>query len=183
MSEVAITAKGQSLDGNRLDLALLDRRVEAWKTELGLHDQPEFPPRNVTMSEGAIRFHDRSHILVQDYLQKSSYELREQYEETSLPPVYEELLTYFFSKVIHNPELDPKEKTTPEVLKSDFLLMQHLGYIDSDSVFVKNIQNISAEIGRFYREVIEWDDFHSFKSTLMASTRDCKDWEQLDVRG
>ena len=183
MSEVDVTAKGQSLDGDRLDLALLDRRVEAWKTELGLHDQPEFPPRNVTMSEGAIRFHDRSHILVQDYLGKTSYDLREVYGETSLPPVYEELLTFFFSKLIHHPDLDPEVKTTPEVLRQDILLMQHLGYITNDSVFVRDIAAISVELGKSYRALVGETNFSPFKSTLLASTRDCENWEQLDVHG
>ena len=175
--------KGQSLDGNNLDLNLLDRRVSEWKTELGLFDQPEFPPRNVKMSEGAIRFHDRSHILVQDYLGKSSYDLQETYGETSLPPVYEELLTFFFSKLVHHPESDPEKKTTLEVLRKDILLMKHLGYITDDSVFIEDMAYVSRELREFYLKTINKKDFALFKETLLASTRDCEDWEALEVRG
>jgi hypothetical protein len=175
--------KGQSLEGDNLDLEQLDRRVEAWKIELGLIDQPEFPPRNVTMSEGAIRFHDRSHILVQDYLGKSSYDLREVYGETSLPPVYEELLTFFFSKVIHHPELNPEMKTTPDILRKDILLMRHLGYITNDSNFILNISTISTELSEFYRRIVTQGDFPLFRQTLLASTRDCENWETLKING
>lgn len=175
--------KGQAFDGVKLDLTLLDQRVEKWKVELGLLDQPEFPPRNVTMSDDAIRFHDRSHILVQDYLGKSSYDLQEFYGETSLPPVYEELLTFFFSKVVHHPNSDPEEKTTLEVLKDDIFLMRHLGYITDDSVFIKDIHHISQELQEFYRRVIKEENFAPFKETLLASTRDCKDWEALLIHG
>jgi hypothetical protein len=175
--------RGQSLDGENLDLDLLDRRVSEWKAELGLFNQPEFPPRNVKMSEGAIRFHDRSHILVQDYLGKSSYDLRETYGETSLPPVYEELLTFFFSKVIHHSNSDPEEKTRLEVLREDILLMKHLGYITDDSVFIEDIACLSRELREFYLEIINKKDFALFKETLLASTRDCEDWEALEVRG
>lgn len=175
--------KGQSLDGDNLDLSLLDQRVEAWKKELGLINQPEFPPSNVTMSEGSIRFHDRSHILVQDYLEQSSYDLRKQFGETSLPPVFEELLTFFFSKVIHHPDLDPKVKTTEEVIREDIYLMRHLGYITNESILIQDISRVSVELGALYRAIVDKNDFHLFKETLFASTRDCKDWETLVVHG
>jgi len=175
--------KGQSLEGDNLDLKQLDQRVEAWKIELGLIDQPEFPPRNVTMSEGAIRFHDRSHILVQDYLGKSSYDLREVYGETSLPPVYEELLTFFFSKVIHHPELNPEIKTSSEVLKEDIVLMKHLGYINNKSIFIQNMSTISVELGESYKKFVAQKDFPLFRQTLLASTHDCKNWETLQING
>ena len=175
--------KGQSLDGDLLDLALLDERVEEWKAELGLLDQPEFPPRNVTMSEGSIRFHDRSHILVQDFLGKSSYDLQGFCGESSLPPVYEELLTFFFSKVIHRPDEDPEKKTTLEVLREDILLMRHLGYITDDSVFIEDMPHVSRELRECYLKLLKREDFLLFKETLLASTRDCKDWEALEVHG
>ena len=180
---VTPSPQNQALDGESLDLKLLDERVEAWKSDLGLFDQPEFPPKNVTMTEGSIRFHDRSHILVQDYFGKSSYDLRVAYGESSLPPVFEELLTYFFSKVMHQFDSDPFEKTTSEVLRIDILLMRHLGYIDDNSIFIRDIQNISKEISSFYQSITERDDFNLFKLTLMASTRDCENWEALEVHG
>jgi hypothetical protein len=182
-SLVTVSPRSQAFEGLNLNLDLLDQRVESWKTELGLFDQPEFPPKNVKMSEGSIRFHDRSHILVQDYLGKSSYDLRAAFEETSLPPVFEELLTYFFSKVMHQSDINPEEKTSKEILRTDILLMRHLGYIDDSSIFIQDIVNISTEIDFFYRSLIDREDFSSFILTLKGSTRDCESWEQLTVLG
>ena len=180
-SLVTVSPRHQALDGLDLDLDLLDQRVESWKSELGLFDQPEFPPKNVNMSEGSIRFHDRSHILVQDYLGKSSYDLREAYDEVSLPPVFEELLTYFFSKVMHQFDVNPEEKTSTDILRTDILLMRHLGYIDDSSVFIREISNVSSEIDYFYRSLIMREDFDMFKKTLSCSTQGCENWDQLQI--
>ena len=179
MSLVTLSPRRQAFEGENLNLVLLDQRVVEWKTELGLFDQPEFPPRTVSMSEGSIRFHDRSHILVQDYLGQSSYELRSVYQESSLPPVFEELLTYFFSKVMHQPGIDPLEKTSSDIVRTDILTMRHLGYINNDSVFIQNILEISAEIDVFYKSMIKREDFAQFRTTLAASTEGCENWDQL----
>ncbi len=180
-SLVTISPRFQAFEGLNLNLELLDQRVESWKTELGLFDQPEFPPKNVKMSEGSMRFHDRSHILVQDYLGKSSYDLRAAFEETSLPPVFEELLTYFFSKVMHQFDVNPEEKISTDILRTDILLMRHLGYIDDSSIFIREISIVSAEINHFYRSLIMREDFNMFKKTLLCSTKGCDDWEQLQI--
>ncbi len=182
-SLVTVSPRSQAFEGLNLNLDLLDQRVESWKTEFGLFDQPEFPPKNVSMSEGSIRFHDRSHILVQDYLGKSSYELQTAFEETSVPPVFEELLTYFFSKVVHQFDVDPVEKTSSAILKMDIFLMRHLGYIGDNSIFLTNIDNVSQEIDTFYRYLIARTDFNLFKITLLASTFDCFNWDELVIIG
>lgn len=176
-------ATGQSLDGVALDLIRLDRRVLNWKEELGLIEQPEFPPKNVKMSDDAIKFHDRSHILAQDYLGMTSYDLRIPYNEDSLPPVFEEIITFFFSKVIHHPELDPSVKTTKDVLHNDIMIMKYLGYINDDSIFIKEISDISIQIGNFFKFLINRKDFPQFCETLRASTADCRDWEDLKFSG
>jgi hypothetical protein len=175
------SVKGQSLDGNALDLDLLDSRVQQWKEELGLIHQPEFPPKNVKISDDGVKFHDRSHILVQDYLGKTSYDFREIFEEKSAPSVYEEILAFFCAKVTHHPDIDPRIKTTRETIKSDILLMEHLGYLESDSRFIRERFKISGEIGASLSDMVDLDDFPLFRKTLLASTKDCERWEDLEI--
>jgi len=174
---------GQAFEGDGLNIELLDERVFAWKVELGLIEQPEFPPKTVTMSEGSIRYHDRSHILVQDYLGKSSYDLQSYFEETSEPPVFEELLTYFFSKVAHRPQVDPMTYISLSVISEDIFLMRHLGYIDTNSIFITNLEEVSLRIVEYYRQIATREDFYTFIGTLVSSTRDCSEWSALLVHG
>lgn len=174
---------GQAFEGDNLNRELLDERVFEWKVELGLIEQPEFPPKTVTMSEGSIRYHDRSHILVQDYLGFTSYGLQEFFQETSNPPVFEELLTYFFSKVAHRPSADPVTFTSPPILCEDIFLMKHLGYIDDNSIFIQKMPGVSVEIDSMYRDLIGRHDFSRFIDTLIASTTDCAGWDELVVIG
>lgn len=174
---------GQAFEGSSLDKTRLDQRVEKWKVELGLIEQPEFPPKTTKMSEGSIRYHDRSHILVQDYLGRTSYELQAFFQETSNPPVFEELLTYFFSKVTHRPSTDPVTFTSPPILCGDIFLMRHLGYIDNSSIFIQEMPRVSVEIDSIYRGLIGRSDFSKFIDTLIASTADCEDWDELVVIG
>lgn len=173
--------KGQSLDADCLDLELLDHRVLRWKTELGLLDQPEFPPRNIRITDDGVRFHDRSHILVQDYLGKTSQDFCKVYKENSLPSVYEELLTFFCAKIAHHPNDDPKNKTDPATVRDDIFLMKHLGYLSNDSILIKKISTISREIGRDFQQLIGKKDFQIFKATLLSATQGCEHWEELEV--
>jgi len=180
---MGISAKGQSLDGDSLDLALLDSRVCKWKSELGLLNQPEFPPRNIKITESGIRFHDRSHILVQDYLGKSSQEMAATYAESSLPSVYEEILTYFCAKLTHHPDLDPSEKIDPAIAESDIYLMKHLGYLEDSSIFIKKVSKLSRKISDDLRTISSQEDFPWFRNTLLVATRDCPGWNDLEVIG
>lgn len=183
MSEMGIFDRGQSLDGDSLDLTILDLRVSEWKTELGLFNQPEFPSRNIRITESGIRFHDRSHVLVQDFLGKSSQEMAAVYVEMSLPSIYEEILTYFCAKVTHHPEVDPVAKTGPPTVEEDIYLMRHLGYLVDSSVFIEKVSKLSREISEDLRAMALHRDFPLFRRTLMVATRDCPGWNDLEVIG
>lgn len=120
---------------------------------------------------------------MQDYLGRTSYELQAFFQETSNPPVFEELLTYFFSKVTHRPSTDPVTFTSPPILCGDIFLMRHLGYIDNSSIFIQEMPRVSVEIDSIYRGLIGRSDFSKFIDTLIASTADCEDWDELVVIG
>jgi hypothetical protein len=171
--------KGQSLDGEALDVSLLDSRVRVWKESLGLYHQTDFPPKNFPVNEMGEKFHDRSHILIQDYLGRTSEEFRLVYNEDSNPSIYEEVLTYFCAKITHKPEESLDKKITVDVLTDDFGFLKHIGYVKPDSVFETKKEEVAHDMSSFLKSVVSSEDFKLFHQTLLFATRDCPGWDEL----
>ena len=169
--------KGQSLDGRDLDTSLLDSRVHTWKSALDLYSQENFPPKNFPINKMGEKFHDRSHILVQDYLGKTSEEFGEVYNETSSPSLFEELLTLFCAQVTHRPSSDPAKWVTLEEVKKDFEFLTHIGYITENSVYSQNQEAMAQSVSSFLQTIVLQPDFDSFRFTLLHSSKDCPDWD------
>lgn len=173
--------KGQSLDREALDVSLLDSRVDVWKNSLGLYHQANFPPKNFPVNKMGEKFHDRSHILVQDYLGKTSEDFRKVYEEDSNPSIYEEVLTYFCAKITHKPNENVSALTTVDSLKNDFKFLKHIGYIEPGSVFEVKEEEIAHTMSFFLKSVSSSEDFGLFHATLLVSSWGCPGWDEVGV--
>ena len=171
--------KGQSLDGEALDASLLDSRVKTWKESLGLYHQTDFPPKNFPVNKMGERFHDRSHILIQDYLGKTSEDFRLVYNEDSNPSIYEEVLTYFCAKITHKPNDDVSTLTTIDSLRDDFGFLKHIGYVKPDSVFDLRKEEVARTMSSSLRSIVSSDDFNLFHQTLLTASKDCPGWDKL----
>jgi len=169
----------QSLDGANLDLALLDHRVEVWKQSCGLVFQDNFPPRTCEISDGGLKFHDRSHILIQDFLGLDSWDLQRVFNETSIPSVFEEILTFFSAKILYSLDDDARKFVSVDVAKSDIQAMKHLEYIDDDSILMVQREESATKIKNFLADVISKPGFEIFRATLKQSTVDCANWNSL----
>lgn len=173
--------KGQSLDGEALDVSLLDRRVSKWKESLGLYHQANFPPKNFPINKMGEKFHDRSHILTQDYWGKSSEEFRQIYEESSSPSIYEEILTFLCAQITHRPDEDYLLKITPESLSVKIEFLRYIGYLTDDSIFLTAKSKVTAELSSFLQDSVSSEDFPLFVKTLIFSSKDCPNWDRLHI--
>jgi hypothetical protein len=169
----------QSLDGANLDLALLDHRVELWKQSCGLVFQDNFPPRTCEISDGGLKFHDRSHILIQDFLEVDSWDLQRVFNETSIPSVFEEILTFFSAKIILSLDDDANKFVSVDTAKSDIQAMRHLEYIDDDSILIVQVVASATKVKNFLEDVVSKPGFEIFRTTLKQSTVDCEHWNSL----
>jgi ABC-type oligopeptide transport system ATPase subunit len=107
------------VDVHALDLRELRRSV-------GIVFQDNFPPRTCEISDGGLKFHDRSHILTQDFLGLNSWDLQRVFNETSIPSVFEEILTFFSAKILYSLDDDAQKFVSVDVAKSDIQAMKHL---------------------------------------------------------
>ncbi len=173
-------SKGQSLDGDSLDTTLLDSRVHKWKNSLGLYHQENFPPKNFPINKMGEKFHDRSHILIQDYLGKTSEEFGKIYGETSSPSLFEEILTFFCAQLTHKPSSDPSVLVTKQEVIKDFLFLEYIGYITENSIYRQNQETMAHEISAYLQDLIRKPDFNLFRFTLICASRDCPDWDSVN---
>ncbi len=173
--------KGQALHGENLDLTLLDARVQSWKDECGLFYQENFPPPNINISEDGVRFHDRTHILIQDYLGQTSKEFQNLFSETSLPSIYEEILTVFCARITHRQNEDASTRVSDSQVSRDIELLAFLGYLSKDSEYLTEKQTRSTAISNLLSSVVKQSDFGEFRKTLMKATTDCPTWNNLSL--
>ena len=173
----------QALQGANLDLKLLDERVLAWRVNLDLLHQGNFPPPKFSITESGIKFHDRSHILVQDYLQQDSWELQEKYDEDSLPSIYEEALTVFAAQVNHYRDRPATEFTTGENFRGILMLLHQIDYIEEGSVFLTDMHRIGNEIAADVEALVARESFETFSQTLKAASEDTAGWDDTRRQG
>jgi len=171
----------QATQGEHLDLALLDSRVESWKEHLDLLN--EVPPVNFKIEENGIKFHDRSHILVQDYLGLDSVTLAKRFNEPGLPSIYEEILSVFCAQLTHEPTVDAESFCLPGVVNHTIRLLHRIGYIEAGTFFLTSIDRISTEVSETLLEIIVRSDFETFRTTLVTAASDCENWDNVRVRG
>ena len=167
----------QALDGWDLDLVLLDERVEKWRVNLDLIHQNNFPPPKFSITENGIKFHDRSHLLVQDYLGRDSYSLQEEYQEESLPSIYEEALTVFAAQVNHYRNKSPQELCNEQNFRSILYLLHRIDYIPQGSFFLTDIHRIAGEIAEDVAALVAQKNFKTFLETLQAASQDTLNWD------
>jgi hypothetical protein len=167
----------QSLEGGNLDLTLLDERVEKWKISLDLTHQNNFPPPKFFISSAGVKFHDRSHLLVQDYLKRDSYSLREQYGEDGLPSIYEEALTVFAAQLTHYGGKAPEEFCLPHNFHVILNLLHQIDYIPEGSFFLTDINRVSEEMSNDATALVSKKSFETFRVTLKAASQDTPDWD------
>ncbi len=179
--QLADSHKGQALHGECLDLSLLDARVQSWKDECGLFYQENFPPPNINISEDGVKFHDRSHVLIQDYLGQTSKEFQTFFAEISLPSIYEEILTVFCARVTHRFGEDASTKVSDVQVSRDIELLAFLGYLTKDSDFLREKPARSRVISNVLYSVVKQSDFGAFQKTLLQATIDCPAWSDLSL--
>ena len=167
----------QALDGWDLDLVLLDERVEKWRVNLDLIHQNNFPPPKFSITENGIKFHDRSHLLVQDYLGRDSYSLQEEYQEESLPSIYEEALTVFAAQVNHYRNKSPQELCNEQNFRGILSLLHQIDYIPQGSFFLTDIHRIAGEIAEDVAALVAQKNFKTFLETLQAASQDTLNWD------
>lgn len=172
--------RGQSLDGEALDVSLLDQRVATWKESLNLYHQDNFPPVNFPINAMGEKFHDRSHILLQDYAETCSTSFAQIYNESSLPSIYEEVLTYFCAQIVHKPGGNPLDYITPAAILDKIKFLRHIGYVPDGSVFLARTEMIALEISAYLQTLVADPDFAKFQETLQISAKDCPGWDRLD---
>lgn len=173
----------QALQGSELDLKLLDERVATWRVNLDLIHQGNFPPPKFSISESGIKFHDRSHLLVQDYLEQDSWQLQEKYDEDSLPSIYEEALTVFAAQINHYQDRHPVEFATGENFRGILMLLYQIDYIEEGSVFLTDIHRIADEIASDVASLIARESFETFLQTLAAASKDTLGWDNTRRQG
>ena len=150
---------------------------------MDLIHQGNFPPPKFSITESGIRFHDRSHILIQDYLQQDSWELQEKYDEDSLPSIYEEALTVFAAQVNHYRDRSAPEFATGENFRGILMLLHQIDYIAEGSVFLTDIHRIGDEIASDVASLVARESFETFSQTLEAASKDTTGWDDTYRRG
>ena len=175
--------KGQALEGNNLNLAVLDERVKEWRLTLDLMHQGNFPPPKFSITEAGVRFHDRSHLLIQDYLQRDSYDLQGEYNEESLPSIFEEALTVFAAQVNHGRDKTPDEFATGQNFRGILMLLHQIYYIPEGSFFLTDIHRIGDEIAKYVQTFLSQPDFGLFRDTLAAACVDTLGWDNTRRQG
>jgi hypothetical protein len=169
----------QSLQGENLDLAVLDERVENWKTKLSL--LYEVPPKNFSIEPNGVKFHDRSHLLIQDFLGRDSESLASEWNERGLPSIFEEVLTVFCANLVHFPEAEAESFCNPGFVSQTVQLLMRIGYLTPHSPFILELSSRSVEIAAFMLGLTESSNFYLFRKTLEAATLDCPNWDRTQT--
>lgn len=161
-------ATGQSLEGADLDYPKLKDRARQWAKENGLGDPDDVQPG-----------HDETHILVQDYLGKTSKALGKLLGEKSEggPTNFEEVLVEAFETLSRIPGIDKKtffQKTT----KESFDLSRSLGVLPKDHMYVREPEKAISACTKYLEAISRRPDFNRFLSTVKTARRKASDdWE------
>lgn len=164
LSEMAPSGKrggGQSLEGSNLDTALLKERVREWRKDLKLPDVP------------GIDAHDSAHILVRDYLGKTSEQIsRFLGLKGRGPSVLEEILVGVFESEIiayRNGRVKfdkSNEARLRDVIDRFILISKNMGFVPPKHTLSRNKDRITNTLVKYFNAVSNRPDFDQFLDTL-----------------
>lgn len=162
--EVALASRragGQSLEGADLDYPQLKERARNWAKDNGLGDPDDVQPG-----------HDETHILVQDYLGKTSKALGKLLGEKSDggPTNFEEVLVEAFEILARFPKTN-KSEYFPETAERSFGLSRNLGVLPSNHLYNRDPQRAVGLSVRYLNAVSKRDDFDQFLLTVKTARK------------
>lgn len=153
--------KGQSLDGENINFKELDKRVNKWRKALGLYSPDDIPPG-----------HDESHMLLRDYMGKSSQQIAKLLGGKGKgPSVLEEIFVDVVERMARFKGSDKRseflssEKLREEIIRS-IGVSDKLGFVPSSSPLRQNQDRVVNSIIRVMRTMGQRDDFDKFMETL-----------------
>lgn len=160
--------RGQSLDGTRVDVKKLLKRVDAWQKEHNLN------------SDSVAIFHDCVHILLRDYLGKSSSQISRLLGDISKSTsVAEEVFADSFSNLASGKQSPWTSKskflaseTIRKEIKSSLRLSADLGYLGPDSYTSRNMDRVVDRFEKMFQVMAKRRDFESFLVTLQRVYRE-----------
>lgn len=158
-------ARGQSLEGSDLDYPKLKDRARQWAKENGLGDPDDVLPG-----------HDETHILVRDYLGKTSQALGALMGERSKggPTNFEEVLVEAFENLSRKPNQDTAE-LFPRSIQETFSLSKNLGVLPENHLYNRDPQRATAVSVRYLKAITERPDFNQFLLTVKTARRKARE--------
>lgn len=158
-------ARGQSLEGADLDYPKLKDRARRWAKENGLGDPDDVLPG-----------HDETHVLVRDYLGKTSQALGSLMGEKSKggPTNFEEVLVEAFENLSRNPKADTG-KLFPESIRETFSLSKNLGVLPDNHLYNRDPQRATSVSVRYLEEITKRPDFAQFLLTVKTARRKARE--------
>lgn len=163
-----IRAGGQSLQGNNLDYEELDRRTSEWLKSLGL--DPDF----------AAPGHDETHVLVRDYMGKTSEQIARLLGGKGKGP---SILEEIFVEVIEDLTRKPRDlrylffKSSGEKtglvssIEGSISVSAAMGFISKEDPIYKNQERTINSIRRLFLKMSEREDFDTFLDTVKLARR------------
>lgn len=160
-SSPKVKDRGQSVDGENINFKELDKRVNKWRKSLGLYSPDDIPPG-----------HDESHVLLRDYMGKSSQQIAKLLGGSGKgPSVLEEI---FVDVVERMARFKSKDKRS-EFLSSDKLreeivrsigISDALGFVPGSSPLKRSQDRTVNSVIRVMRAMGQREDFDKFMETL-----------------
>lgn len=158
--------RGQSLDGEKVDFKKLDKRVNKWRKSLGLYSPDDVPPG-----------HDESHVLLRDYMGKSSQQIAKLLGGAGKgPSVLEEIFVDIAERLSLFKDRDGRsnfissDKLREEVARS-IGLSNKLGFISENSPLIRSQDRSVNSILRVIKTMSAQSDFDQFMQTLKVVRR------------
>ena len=153
--------RGQSLDGENINFKELDKRVNKWRKSLGLYSPDDIPPG-----------HDESHVLLRDYMGKSSQQIAKLLGGSGKgPSVLEEIFVDVVERMARFKGKDKRseflssDKLREEVIRS-IGISDKLGFIPGGSPLKMSQDRAVNSIMRVMRTMGQMEDFDKFMETL-----------------
>jgi hypothetical protein len=152
--------KGQSLDGENLNFAVLRQRAKDWAISLGLD------PDDITPG------HDEVHVLTRDYVGKSGSALGALLGEKSKggPTNFEEALVEVFELVSRFPGQDPKP-FFPDSIMETYQLSKNLGVLPKDHMYNLNMDRALRRTEKYLEALTSRPDFGQFMTTVRTARK------------
>lgn len=155
---------GQSVDRDSIDKEKLRNRISQWRKENGLSDD-------------ASMQHDATHVLLRDYLGKSSEQIAGLLGGTGKgPSVVEEIMADVFSNMSRYSRRELKDyidgtqiyinPTLKNDIERSIRLSENLGFVKPEDSISVNRDRVVRGMERLFKKVSERGDFEDFLYTV-----------------